>query len=175
MKIVKINQKLLFLILVILFLGVTFFARECYKQKSELTRLKIREEIVNKNNEIYKEFMSIPISIFEQRLKENDSMFVYIGNGECSDCSVFLPIVQRSVKKFKLEDKLFYVEGKYKRQNMEEWIEFKSQNKFNQTPAFIIYDKGRIVTKIEWTEKEGLSEQNFNQWISNNLDLIKAL
>lgn len=149
-----------------------FVAYKMENQKKEISLLLKNERL---NLKIYKEFISYPLETFETQFSSGKKGFVYIGNAECPDCSSFYPVLLKVIRKYNLSDKIAYVEGKYLREESNNWMNFKKKYNFSQTPALIIYGKGEIISEIEWDQKEGITENRLEKWIDDNLDNISSI
>ena len=144
-------------------------------QRNKLNQIEKSLQIEKTNVQIYQDIISYPIEFFENKVANGDLMFVYMGNLECSDCSIFYPIFKEQFNKFELENKLAYVECSHLRTNKNEWLNFKEKYGFLQTPAFIIYENSKIVSSIEWDDNNGLNEASFSAWLSENKEIIDSI
>lgn len=172
---VKKRSNYLIILIFITVLGCISLSIFCISEKKRSAELEQTLEIERKNNIIYKDFISIPIDIFEDRVSSGQLMLVYIGNNECSDCSVFYPTFLKMFREHNLVDKIVYVEGVHLRKDKEKWTEFKKKYGFNQTPTIAIYQYGKQVSSIEWSEIEGISEQDFEKWLDTNKSIIESI
>lgn len=69
---------------------------------------------------------------------------------------------------------MIYVNGEYI-QNNEEWKEFKKEYDFEQTPTLMLLKEGKQVSKLDWDENHYISEKDFDNWLSKNMDTIKNI
>lgn len=174
MNLIK-DYKFLGIIVSILVLGICFF----YKENTILIRkndtLKLEKQVIMDNTKSYSYLNSITVNSFENKIKNKKNLFVYIENAKCSDCSFFSKILEKEVVNFSIKDSLYLVDISELHKEKYRWLAFKKKYKFNQTPSFLLFQKGEIKGMIQWDEKKGLSEVDFHHWLEENKTFIKSL
>lgn len=85
------------------------------------------------------------------------------------------PYFGKKISDYELQSKLIYIDGVHLRTNKDNWQKFKNKYGFSQTPAFVIYRQNQIISKIEWDEKRGLSEKDFDHWLEDNMKIINSI
>ena len=99
----------------------------------------------------YKYLDSLTIDSFEREVNSGRRIIIYIGRPDCNDCIVFEPILQHLVNEYNLSEKIKYVNVKELRSESEEcWKKFKQKYSFSQTPALLVFEKGKCVSNVEW-------------------------
>lgn len=164
-----------FLIVAGIVIMVCYMGKTIIQQRSLLDSKNTELSISKINSEPIKKYISVPPLILESMVSRGDTVFSYIGNNECSDCSLFYPTFDKIIEKEDIINNVVYVEGKFLKKNVVEWKEFKKRNNFSETPVFIIYKDGKILDKIEWDSKNGLSEEKFSSWIERNIEVIRSI
>jgi|GEM_PF-1902704 len=103
------------------------------------------------------------------KIKNEEQFCVYVGRGDCPDCIVFSPTLERVIREEKFAEQIFYfdVEEIRKSLNDEEWREFKDGLSFTQTPALLAIQSGRVNAVIEWSE-DGLEYDDVVKWMKTN-------
>lgn len=144
-------------------------------QEKKIENLENEKQILVSNTATFAYLNSLTVDSFEKRVNSGDSLFVYIGNSECPDCSFFSKTLEHEVKTFPLSDSLYFVDGRTLHQNENKWLAFKEKYHFDQTPAFLLFSKGKEVSVIQWDEKNGLSEEEFHSWLIENKQLIEQV
>ncbi|PYE95690.1 thioredoxin family protein [Bacillus sp. 196mf] len=162
-------------IIIIFLLSIFFLYRENTVLKRNNSTLEIEKQIVIDNTGSYDYLNSITVDSFEKRIKNGDDIFVYIGNSQCSDCSFFSKILEKEVKTFPLKDSLYLVNISNIHQDKNRWLAFKKRYGFDQTPAFLLFQQGKVKSMIQWDEKNGLSEEIFHNWLEENETFIRKL
>ncbi|HGE7610171.1 thioredoxin family protein [Bacillus thuringiensis] len=162
-------------IIIIFLLSIFFLYRENTVLKRNNSTLEIEKQIVIDNTGSYDYLNSITVDSFEKRIKNGDDIFVYIGNSQCSDCSFFSKILEKEVKTFPLKDSLYLVNISNIHQDKNRWLAFKKKYGFDQTPAFLLFQQGKVKSMIQWDEKNGLSEEIFHNWLEENETFIRKL
>ena len=96
-----------------------------YKKKRErCIRTYTTEVSVNKFNQLKQD-------------KNAKNKFVYIGNSNCSDCSLFDPELINSIRDHHINEKMLYVDVNKLHENKKEWKKFRQENNIYGTPSFI--------------------------------------
>lgn len=124
---------------------------------------------------IYNDIASYPTSILDSKIKNGNKYLIFFGNGECGDCSTFYPILKKEIARYNIQRKIIYVNGEFLHKDKKKWEEFKKKYSFSQTPAFVLFDNGKVVSKIEWDSGNGLSEKKIDHWIVRNKKFINSI
>ena len=134
-------------------------------KKYKLEILKVKSEI----SETYEYLNSLTLVNFQEKVRNGQEFYVYIGRPDCGDCSLFEPMFKRIVESYNLYDDIYYLNiKKFREENQEEWETFKRKYGFTQTPAIIHFLGGNNISIIEWDEEKGLSEKRFIDWLKEN-------
>lgn len=142
-----------------------------YKIKHLNSELRVAENKLVLN----KKLNTLTVNSFEKRTENKKKVtFVYIGNGECSDCSIFSPLLVRALSKKKLLECVFYVDMEYIHKNQKKWLLFKKRYDFSQTPCLMIYKNGKRISKLEWDTKNGISKNRLEEWLNKNYSIIRT-
>ncbi|WP_373193075.1 DUF6568 family protein [Enterococcus sp. RIT-PI-f] len=149
--------------------------RDNTELKRENSTLELEKQVLIDNTDTYEYLNSITIDNFENKVKNKENILVYIGNSLCSDCSKFSKTLKDEVENFPLKNSLYLVEITNLHKNKKQWLAFKERYGFDQTPAFILFEKGEIKTMIQWNEKSGLSPESFHKWLEENRSDIEKL
>lgn len=152
-----------------------FLIQTNHTQKDEIKALENEKQVLIDNNDTFNYLNSLTIESFEQKVKSGEELFVYIGNSECPDCSFFAKTLEKEVKTFPLSNALYFVNGRELRQDKTKWLNFKKRYQFEQTPAFLIFSKGQLLSIIQWSEKSGLSDTEFHDWLLKNKQKIDEI
>ena len=143
--------------------------------KKANTMLQLEKQVLIDNTDSFEYLNSITVDTFENRIKNKEDIFVYIGNSECADCSTFSKNLKNEVNNFPLKNSLYLVEISRLHRNKKKWTEFKLKYGFDQTPAFILFKNGKVISMIQWDEKKGLSSDSFHRWLEENRNDIENL
>lgn len=164
------------MVFLIFFLMIVLFLFEKNRELEEAnSTIKMEKQILSDNISSFEYLNSLTIDSFEKKVAEGDDLFVYIGNSECSDCSIFSKTLKKEVETFPLKNSLYLVEISSIHSDNKRWLDFKKKYNFEQTPAFLLFKNGEIKSMIEWTEQEGLSSEAFHNWLKSNESVIKEL
>ncbi|CAD5897033.1 Thiol reductase thioredoxin (modular protein) [Carnobacterium maltaromaticum] len=151
------------LLMVVIFL--VFMLGYQYKQNKDVKEKLIETEAYSP---MYKYLSTVTLDSFEKKIKNNESFVVYIGRPSCSDCTFFEDDFIELLEKFQLNNKIYYMNVYWEhKNNLEGFIDFKKSYGFNQTPAFLVFSKGKKISQIEWSEK-GLPKSILIEWFKQN-------
>lgn len=164
------NKNYLIVVLVFIIIVITGFGVFFQKTKNLENKL---EECEN-NATITADFNTLTIKAFEFKIKNSKNpVFVYIGNGKCSDCSFFNPKLKKMLSRKKLTRYIYYVDAEYLHKNYQKWTKFKAKYNFSQTPCLMIFKNGERLSKLEWDSKQGIPNSKLDNWLTKNKDIIK--
>lgn len=164
------NKKKLIHYLILLFLTIT-------TATSVYSVINLRGKLQQADNSliINRKLSTLTITTFKKRIKNNKGIsFIYIGNGSCSDCSVFTPILLRSLTKRGMLEYIFYVDAEGLHKDKKDWLNFKKRYDFDQTPCLMLFEDGKRISKLEWSTKYGITEKKLNNWLSKYRTIIKS-
>lgn len=148
----------------------TIAALSAYKVNDLNSKLQLAEN----NSVVNSKLSTLTIATFEKRVNKNKGIsFIYLGNGQCSDCSVFSPILLRSLRKKRMLEYIFYVDAEQLHKDKNNWLKFKRKYDFDQTPCLMLFKDGNRISKLEWNIKEGISEKKLSRWLNNNYQIIR--
>lgn len=116
----------------------------------------------------YEYLNSFTVQSFESKVRDGENLCVYIGRAGCGDCNIFGPILKSTIEKYNIISKFQYVNvQKYRSEDLDRWEQFKSKYGFTQTPALLIFNKGKLIDMIEWNDS-GLSQKRLVDWLEKN-------
>lgn len=163
-------------IITIIFLIICFnLLKENKQLKATNNDLNIEKEILTNNLESYDLLNSITVDNFEDRVTNKQDLFVYVSNSECSDCSTFSKTLKHEIESSNIKNNLYLVNIQKLHQDKENWLKFKRKYNIHQTPAFLLFEEGKLKSMIEWDEKKGLSSEAFHKWLDMNHPFIVTL
>lgn len=168
-------MKKIFYIFIVIFISVNIVCNIYMFQIKGHLEQKV-EKLNSEVSPTYDYLNSLTIRNFQSSIEKEETLIVYIGRPDCSDCNFFEPVFREIVNKYMLFDKIYYLNVKKYRENNNEdtWNEFKQKYGFTQTPAIIYYVNGKVYSMIEWDTTEGLTEERFSRWLLEN-DIIQYL
>lgn len=119
-------------------------------------------------NQIYKNISSITVESFEKKIHNRDSSFVYIGSLECPDCLDFEGTLLEIINKYEFTQEIHFLDLTWlRKENNEKYLRLKEQLGFSQIPNFCLIENGKVISKIEWTDK-GLLKSDVVDWLEKN-------
>lgn len=167
-KLKAVYHKYIVLALTIVIVVISAFS--FYRIKS----LERNLSIIQNNNSLNASLNTLTVESFNTKVKkQKNTIFVYIGNGECSDCYFFDPVLIKTLENKKLVNYIYYIDCQNLHKKKKEWQNFKTKYNFDQTPCLMIFKKGKRLSKLEWIPKKGISENKLISWLDKNSELIK--
>jgi predicted bacteriocin transport accessory protein len=119
-------------------------------------------------NQIYKNISSMTVESFEKKIYKSDSIFVYIGSLECPDCLDFEGTLLEIIDSYEFTQEIHFLDLTWlRKENKEKYKKIKEQLGFSQIPNFCLIENGKVISKIEWTDK-GLLKSDVVDWLKNN-------
>lgn len=161
-------------VIVFLLISLSLF-QENKKLKVTNNDLKVEKEILTNNLESYELLNSMTVDNFEDRVNSKQNLFVYISNRECSDCSTFSKSLKDEIESSNIKNSLYLVDIQKLHQDKDNWLKFKKRYNIQQTPAFLLFEEGKVKSVIQWDENKGLSSESFHDWIDVNKLFIDTL
>ena len=161
-KIKKINIKIISGILLISFIVniIQLGVIKKIQKQNEYYSLNISPE--------YEYLDSMTVKSFERSVKNGDRVAVFIGRPDCGDCIYFEPTLEYLSNNYDIEDKIKYVNVKeYREEDAKRWENFKERYSFTQTPSFLLFENGKYVSGIEWSDN-GLKLEDVLKWLNEN-------
>lgn len=155
--------------LIVLFVSLAFnihFKSENKKISREVSNLK------KNTSDLYEYLNSITVTKFKEKIDSSDDFYAYIGRPDCGDCILFEPTFISTINKYKLNNKILYMNVKKLRENQNEWVKFKKKYGFTQTPVIIHFSQGKNISFVEWDTEKGLPQNKLVDWFQKN-NLIK--
>ncbi|MVX58723.1 thioredoxin [Streptococcus danieliae] len=131
----------------------------------ELEQLRSKQNTVD----MYRKLDSLLVDNFMERYNSGERLSVYFGRSSCEDCSHFDPIFIDIIERYKLGDKVYYVNVEGLHENKFEWENFKEEVNIKGTPTIAIYENKKILTKLDFEEQDGFTSYELESWISKNL------
>lgn len=139
---------------------------------------KENKDLTNKLNEFEKTYSraylilnSLNYETFKAKVDKKEEFFIYLGRPNCSDCTLFDPILEEITENHKLKNNLYYLNLKDIYENESEWENFKSRYGIKHTPTLAKFKNGKVNNLVEWTEETGFTKEMINEWIKlNNLN-----
>ncbi|MGL5041875.1 MAG: thioredoxin family protein [Culicoidibacterales bacterium] len=163
----KLIKTIIIVILAIFTVGAISQTVILLQKKAELDAKILDYEA--KYSPMYEYFTGLTIADFEAKVAKGDDFVVYFGRPDCGDCFAFEPSFTELVKRNNLQNKLYYVNVKWLREeNRVAFEAFKTKYGFNQTPAFSHYQEQKQVSIIQWDEHKGLVISKLEQWFAQN-------
>ncbi|HGZ5523953.1 TPA: thioredoxin family protein [Enterococcus faecalis] len=105
-------------------------------------------------------------------LKKHKTAYVYFGRPDCSDCNEFDPNLIKSIDKYKVYDKLVYVNLIEVRKDKQLWEKFKQKYGIKYTPTLAKYEYDERKNKqkpkfiVQWTPENGTVLKDFDNFVS---------
>lgn len=159
-----------YIIIVLSIIIIMTSAFSLYKIKN----LENKMSTIENNSSLNMRLNTLTVESFNKKVeKGKNTIFVYIGNGNCSDCSFFDPILIKNLKNRKIINFVYYVDCEYLHKKRKEWYSFKKKYNFDQTPCLMLFKNGKRVSKLEWIPEKGISEHKLVSWLDENSKLIK--
>ncbi|MCS4487505.1 thioredoxin family protein [Streptococcus sciuri] len=118
---------------------------------------------------MYNKLDSMTVDNFITRYTAGENLIVYIGRPSCGDCSKFEKILEELIDKYKLGDRLIYVNVEELHRNIDEWKKFKEKFNIKGTPTFAIYDDKKLLEKLDFEEQGGFTPSELETWIKEEL------
>ena len=118
---------------------------------------------------MYDKLNSLLEKNFVLRNNDGKKLIVYFGRPGCGDCNKFDQILGEMIDKYKISDRLYYVNVERIHENKSEWLQFKKKYNIKGTPTFAIYNHRKLLTKLDFEEHGGFSLKELEMWISRNL------
>ncbi|MGX7243951.1 thioredoxin family protein [Enterococcus quebecensis] len=137
---------------------------ELERQKEELTLAK------KSYPEIYNYLNAVTVENFETKVADKEDFYVYFGRPTCGDCNEFEPHLIGLIKEYKLQDSLVYLNAAELRKDEKAWELFKERYQLLYTPTLAKFEKGKLVSKEEWTPENGIAIENVEKWIMENIE-----
>ncbi|WP_413854591.1 DUF6568 family protein [Candidatus Ruminimicrobium bovinum] len=131
--------------------------------------LYFKDEKTIKLPQIYNYLNSITYDNFQNSIDNKDTMILYVGRPDCPDCNNFDDDLLDIIKKYNGYDKVWYLNIQKQRQDEKEWKKINKKYKIKYTPTFILYDRGKYKSKVEWTPEKGIDYDEVDLWFKNTL------
>lgn len=165
-------KKILYFSAICILLVSVFIGGKLYITNNQKTMDKkietLKKEQESAYPEIYDYLDSMTVDNFQNYLNEDD-LVVYIGRPSCSDCNLFEPSLIDLIEVKHLGSKMKYLNVAKLRKNENEWNRFKQLYDIQYTPTIAKFVEGNLVSKTEWTPEKGISIDDVEIWINQNL------
>lgn len=149
------------------FVGGTLYVSTIQKKKNQqITELKKEKE--SNYPEIYDVLDSITVVNFPTHINEKE-LVLYIGRPTCSDCNMFEPALIELIKEKNLEAKIYYLNISKLRDDEKKWEIFKEKYSIRYTPTLAKFTSGSLKSKVEWTPEYGISINQVEKWLDQNV------
>lgn len=120
-------------------------------------------------SDIYFELNSLTVENFKAKVAKGDKFYAYIGRPSCSDCNAFEPLFKRYITRYRLNDKIYFVNVHRLHQDKAAWAEFKQQYGLSGTPVLAAYGGGRQLNKLDLEDNGGkLTAEDLEKWLAAN-------
>ncbi|MGX7263558.1 hypothetical protein DOK67_0001159 [Enterococcus sp. DIV0212c] len=169
------KKKVIYAALLTAIFGANLFtANHAYSLSAQVEE-KETELVESKRSypQIYNHLDAITLNTFENKVANQESFYVYVGRPTCGDCNDFEPDLIKLVKMHKLEDQLLYLNVAELRTNETKWESFKKTYDLIYTPTIAKFVNGKLDSKVEWTPEKGISVEQVNKWITDNVEKSK--
>lgn len=114
---------------------------------------------------MYDIFSTLTVPNFEEKVASGERFTVYVGRPDCSDCNTFEPMFEELIEELSLANKMYYMNVRdFRAADWDQWTAFKDKYGFTQTPAFLTFEKGKLVDMTEWSDK-GLPKSELKAWL----------
>lgn len=169
----KYKFKLPIILFSIFFLFLVYMFFEQYRMKNEI--LFYHEKLMkleSSYSEAYLKYNSILPNEVEEYIKKKDSVIVYFGRPNCTDCNFFEYSLEKIVDKYDLANKIVYVNVSSIHDNEEKWKAYKRYFGIYGTPSFVYYRNGICNSILDFEKENGITTKEFTRWLEKN-KLIK--
>lgn len=161
-----IESILLIAVLLLTFLG---WDKAFAAERENLEKDKKIVELEKSYPEIYDVLDSVTCENFDALVQEDRDIYVYIGRPSCGDCQSFEPELIRLIQKYPECEQMIYLNTHSIRQNEKTWELFKQKYRVSYTPTIAKFRKGELIAKVEWTPEEGISIEDVESWILDQM------
>lgn len=161
----------------VLLLGACGHHQELDKLKNELSEAQTAVKLSAANtkrledtySDMYFELDSLTVENFKAKVAKGDKFYAYIGRPSCSDCNAFEPMFKRYIARYRLYDKIYFVNVHRLHQDKAAWSTFKQQYGLSGTPVLAAYGAGRQLNKLDLEDNGGkLSAGDLEKWLDAN-------
>lgn len=130
-----------------------------------LTRDKTKEEV----NNIYDTLNSVSYTNLDSFISQEIDTYLYVGRPSCGDCVSFEPQFIEYLDEKNIYSTITYLNIEKTHSDDKEWEQFKKKYNIQYTPTIAKFNKGILISKVEWTPEKGISIPMISNWIENNL------
>lgn len=153
------------LLLVLCFAGIVVYIYTSSMTIKEYKTKLIKQE---KQYNIYDTLNSITLDTFYKKVNSGETFIVYMGNTECTDCSLLEPLLRRYLDNSNYKDNIVYLNIQKIRKS-DEWNSFSKKYNIKYMPTFALYRNGKLYDKVQWTPDKDLSIKDIDSFLKNNL------
>lgn len=148
-----------FALLLMITITVQFFQLNAYKKQA-----------VTKEGctELYRYLPSLTMEALSEKIEREDRFAVYFGSSECPDCIHFEDTLLEIVKGSDFHEEFYFVNLYWlRKEKPEDYAAWKKKLGFEQIPNFYLFEQGKAVSRVEWTES-GLPKSKALEWLKEN-------
>ena len=131
------------------------------KEKAMLGLQKQLEQLENNDN-----LNNISANVVPKLRESKNDFIVYYDRSDCSDCDLFNPQLNIYLNENEVEG-IYRVNLTPIRERLsdEDWVNYKKEIGIWQTPAFVAFTKGEIISVIEQKDEKSLTIDILNTWL----------
>lgn len=164
-------------LLAVLLLGACSHQQETAQLKNELSEAQTAVRLSAANtkrledtySDIYFELNSLTVANFEAKVARGEKFYAYIGRPSCGDCNAFEPMFKRYIAKYRLQDKIYFVNVHKLHQDKAAWTAFKQKYGLSGTPVLAAYAGKKQANKLDLEDNGGkLDSGDLEKWLDLN-------
>ncbi|MEI5994109.1 hypothetical protein A5880_001667 [Enterococcus sp. 4G2_DIV0659] len=129
--------------------------------------VKVNELNIEKEQypEIYNALNSVTFSSFGKKIKDGESLVVYIGRPSCSDCTTFEPELIKMINEKKLNDRVLYLNVSELKKDKGLWAKYVENYELPYTPTLAAFREGKVENQVSWTPEKGSDLKAFENFL----------
>ncbi len=135
----------------------------------------LQKEEVEDLNGIYSEeyfhYNSITVETFENMVASGEDFAVIVTRPDCGSCEAVYKDVMQLTEEMGINDKIYFLNVHYHRQDSDVWNAFKEKYGFTGTPNYARFTDGEMVSMAGWTPDNSDYALDTKAWLEAQADL----
>lgn len=113
----------------------------------------------------YLHLNSITLDRFYEKMEAGEDMIVCISRPDCGTCREYEAELLAIYDRLGITEEIYYLNVAELHTDDTAWAAFKNSFEIGGTPSFVHVRDGALVSSAGWTEYEGISMEEMEQWL----------